>query len=61
MESADLDRRCIYTEFLFYDRRFAKDVRVNVLGGWLTKVMESFDAIFIRNAFYNPLLSIFPI
>jgi ATP-binding cassette subfamily B protein/ATP-binding cassette subfamily C protein len=48
LESAELDRRCGYTESLFYDRRFAKEIRVNTLGQWFTNIAESFFERFMK-------------
>jgi ATP-binding cassette subfamily B protein/ATP-binding cassette subfamily C protein len=39
LESAEIDRRCGYLESISYERRFAKEIRINVLGEWLDKIL----------------------
>jgi ABC-type multidrug transport system fused ATPase/permease subunit len=41
LEGAEIDRRCGYLESIFRERRFAKEIRVNVLGKWLEKNLLS--------------------
>jgi ATP-binding cassette subfamily B protein/ATP-binding cassette subfamily C protein len=41
LASAEIDRREGYVESFFYEHRFAKEIRVNVLGKWFEKELVS--------------------
>jgi ATP-binding cassette subfamily B protein/ATP-binding cassette subfamily C protein len=60
LEGAEIDRRCGYLESVFYDRRFAKEIRINVLGDWLEKLLSGHTAKIYqlgKRSHYNNLKS----
>lgn len=60
LERVEVDRRCGYHESLFWDRRFAKEIRINILGNWISEKYKGFLLRlfgFYKKSNYNNLKS----